>query len=117
MVFHWSVSGSKFPQISRTFLSIVPDLNNVLVWMVTSRPPISNSSKPLDIVAITPVIIGTTVIIMFHSFISSLATSKYLSLFWLSLIFPLWSAETEKVTISRSGRLAEIMWSVYILKF
>ena len=34
MVFHWSLSGSKFPQVSRTLLSILTDLNNAVDWMV-----------------------------------------------------------------------------------
>ena len=46
IVFHWSVSDSKSPQISRTLLSILADLYNVLVWMVSIRPLISNSSSP-----------------------------------------------------------------------
>ena len=36
---------------------------------------------------------------MFHSFLHSLARSKYLSLFSLSLIFTLWSTGTAKSTI------------------
>ena len=31
MVFHWSLSDSKSPQISRTLLSILADLNNAVV--------------------------------------------------------------------------------------
>ena len=38
MVFHWSLSGSKFPQLSRTLLSIQADLNNAVVWTVSIRP-------------------------------------------------------------------------------
>ena len=34
MVFHWSFSDSKSPQVSRTLLSILAILNNVVVWMV-----------------------------------------------------------------------------------
>ena len=34
MVFHWSLSNSKSPQ------SILAVLNNVVVWMVSTRPPI-----------------------------------------------------------------------------
>ena len=46
MDFHWSLSDSKSPQVSRTLLSILAVLNNALVWMVSSRPPISKSSSP-----------------------------------------------------------------------
>ena len=38
MVFHWSLSDSKSPQVSRILLSILAILNNVLVWMVSARP-------------------------------------------------------------------------------
>ena len=41
MVFHWSLSDSKFPQVSRTLLSILAVLNNAVVWMVSTRPPAS----------------------------------------------------------------------------
>ena len=34
MVFHWSLSDSKSPQISRTLLSILAVLNNAVVCMV-----------------------------------------------------------------------------------
>ena len=44
MVFHWSLSDSRFPQLSR----ILTDLNNAVVWMVSIRPSISNSSRPLS---------------------------------------------------------------------
>ena len=38
-------SHSKSPQISRTLLSILVGLNNVVVWMVSTRPFISKSSS------------------------------------------------------------------------
>ena len=41
MVFHWSLSDSKSPHVSRTLLSILAILNNVVVWMVSTRPPTS----------------------------------------------------------------------------
>ena len=36
MVFHWSLSDSKSPNISRNFPSILADLNNALVWMIAT---------------------------------------------------------------------------------
>ena len=58
MVFHWSVSGSKSPQIYKTLRSILADLNAV-VWMVYSCPLISKSSNlginPLLTVLNTPI--------------------------------------------------------------
>ena len=48
MVFHWSLSDSKFPQVSRTLLSILAVRNNVVVQMVSTRPPASKSSMPFN---------------------------------------------------------------------
>ena len=90
MAFHWSLNDSKFPQVSWTLLSILAELNSV-VWMVSARPPISNSSSPLtnlwEFVPSVEITIAITVTLMFHSLFSSLARSKYLFLFSFSLIF------------------------------
>ena len=43
--FHWSLRDSKFPHLTRTFLSILVDLNNAVVWKVLVRPTTSNSSS------------------------------------------------------------------------
>ena len=52
-------------------------------WIVSTRPPTSKSSKPFNnplvIVPKSPIIIGTIVTFMFHSFFNSLARSRYLS--------------------------------------
>ena len=68
MVFHWSLSDSKYPQISRTLLSILVDFNNAIIWILSTRPPISNSSGPLikEIVSSTPITIGITVTFRFY---------------------------------------------------
>ena len=70
MVFHWSLSDSK-SQVSSTLLSILAVLNNVIVWMVSSRPPTSKStspfSNPLVTVPKAPILIGIMVSFMFHS--------------------------------------------------
>ena len=103
MVFLWRLSDSKSPQVSRTLLIILAALNNSVVWMVLIRPPISKIFgllfKPLRTVPSSRITIVFTVTIVFHSFLISLARSKYLSLFLLSLIFTLWSAWT--ATFSR----------------
>ena len=36
--FHWSLSYSKSSQVTSTILSILADLNRVVVWMVSTRP-------------------------------------------------------------------------------
>ena len=43
MIFHWSPSDSNFPQVSRTLLSILADLNNAVVCMVSILSLISIS--------------------------------------------------------------------------
>ena len=72
MVFHWSLSDSKSPQVSRTLLSILAVFNNAVVWMVSSRPPTSKSSSPFSNPLVTvpnePITIGIIVTSMFHSF-------------------------------------------------
>ena len=72
MVFSWSLSDSKSPQVSRILLSILAVLTNVVVWMVSIRPPTSKSSSPfsnpLITVAKEPITIGIVVTFMFHSF-------------------------------------------------
>ena len=97
MVFHWRLR-DKSPQVSRTLLSILAVFNNAIVWMVSTRPPTSKSSRPFNKPLVTvpkaPITIGLIVTFMFHSFFSSLARARYLSLFPRSFSFILWSAGT-----------------------
>ena len=76
MVFHWSLSESKTPQMTRTFLSILAVLNNAVVWMVSTRSPPFNSLSPFNNPLVTvikvPVTISMIVTFMFHFFFSSL---------------------------------------------
>ena len=103
MVFHWSLSDSKAPQVSRTRLRILAVISNAVVWIVSTHPPTSKSSRPFNnplvIVPNAPITIGTIVTFMFHSLFNSLARWKYLSFFSLSFRFILWSAGTAKSTI------------------
>ena len=103
MVFHWSLSDSKSLQVSRTFSSILADLNNAVVWIVSTRPPISKSSNPfispLVTVQRTPITIGINVTFRFHSFFNSRERSRCLFFFSLSFNFTLWSAGTAKSKI------------------
>ena len=103
MVFHWSLSDSNFPQFSGNRLRIPAVLSNADVWIVSTRPPTSTSSRPFNnplvIVPNAPITIGTIVTFMFHSFFNSPARSRYLSFFSLSFRFILWSGGTAKSTI------------------
>ena len=71
MVFHWRLSDSKSPQVSRTLLNILAVFNNA-VWMVSIRPPTSKSfghfNNPLVTVPNAPIKIGIIVTFLFHSF-------------------------------------------------
>ena len=70
--FHESLSDNKSPQVSRALLSILVDLSNALVWIVSTRLLISKSfspfTNPLVTVRRIPFTIGITVTFMFHSF-------------------------------------------------
>ena len=126
MVFHWSLRDCMSPQVSSTLLSILAILNNVVVRIVSTRPPTSKSSSPFSNPLVTvpnaPITIGIIVTCMFHSFFNSLAKLRYLSFFSHSFSFILWSTRIAKSTILqvfffflliiiRSGLLAEIIKS------
>ena len=100
MVFHWSLNDSKSPHVFRTALKILADLNNIVFWMVSTRVLISSSSSffnnPFMTLPNASITIGITVTFMFHGFFSSLARSRYLSLFSFSFNFTLWSAGKAK---------------------
>ena len=100
MVSHWSLSDSKSPQVSRTRLNILAVLSNAVLWIVSTHPPTSKSSRPFNNpLVIVPKAPITIVTFMFHGFFNSLARSRYLSFFSLSFRFILWSAGTAKSTI------------------
>ena len=135
MVSYWSLSDivSSSLQDSSQYSG---QLNFAVVWMVFTSPFISKSSSPLVTVPWAPITIGITITFMFHIFFSSQAKSWYLSFFLFSFNFNLWSAQTAKsttrqvlffvdylvcwlsflLTISKSGCLAKIWWSIYISK-
>ena len=85
MVFHRTLSDNKFPQVFRTLLSFLAVLNNTVFWMVSTRPPTSKASSPVDNPLVTepkaPIPIGIIVTFMLHSFFNYLARSRYLSFF------------------------------------
>ena len=130
MVFHRNLSDSKYPQVSNTLLSILDVLNYAVLWMVSTRPPTSKSSRPFNNPLVTvskaPTTIGIIVTFMFHSFFNSLARSRYLSFISHSFSLILWSAGRAKsiilqilfllLIILRSGLLAEIRWPMCMSK-
>ena len=70
MVFHWSLSDSKSPQVSKTRLRILAVLSNAVIWIVSTRSPTSKSSRPFNnplvILPKVPITIGTIVTFMFQ---------------------------------------------------
>ena len=123
-----TVSFLRFPEL---FSSMMADLNNAVVWMVWAA--IFNPSSPpyqaFEDFPSTPTIIGITVTFMFHNYFSFLVVFNYLFLFSFSFIFSLCSSGTAKstiwqilflfiflLTITRSGLLTGIRWSVCISK-
>ena len=120
---------ANLPMSPGTFLVFWPTLKtqlfgwSPLVLLFPSLP------VPLPIILATvlsvPITIVITITFIFRSFFRSLAMSRFLSLFSLSFNFTPLSTGTAKSTIqqllfrliiSRSGRLAEMRWSVFILK-
>ena len=99
MVFHWSLSDSKSPQVSRTLLSILAVLNNAVVWMVSSRPPTSKFSSPfintLVTVSNAPITIGKIVTCMFHSFFQFPSKVEVLILFTLFQFYSVVSRDSK----------------------
>ena len=123
MVFFRSLRDSKSLQVSRTLLSILFNLINAVVWMVSTRPLMFKSScpwiNPLSTVPRAPITISITVTFMF----SFLARSRYISFISLSLTFTqsqqfckFSSVFFSFLNIIRSARLAMIRWSVCFLK-
>ena len=127
MAFHWSLSDNKSPQVSRTLLSILAVLNSAVFWMFPTRPPTSKFSRtlgnPLVTVQNAPITIGITVSCMFHSFFSIPLQGRgtYPSFHIISVLFcglpgqQSWHIGNFYFFIG-SGLLAEISWSVCMLK-
>ena len=126
MIFHWSLSDSKSPQVSWTLLRILAVLNSAVVWTVSTRPPTSNSSSlfssPVVTVPNVPITIGIIATCMFHSFFH--LPSKVEVFIFLFTLFQFysevnWDSKVHKfasslflLIIIRSGLLNEIWWSV-----
>ena len=86
MVFHLGASDTKYPQVSKSLLSIKADVNNAIVWMVSIRP-LSRSRSFFSFFSIFPCDQPERQIPLFDRF----------SLFFIYL------------TLTRSGCLAEMI--------
>ena len=68
------IQGDKFPRVSRTFQSILADLNNAVVWIALILLLVSNFSSPIfrtfGTVPNAQTITGFTTTLLFHRFFS-----------------------------------------------
>ena len=92
MFSHWILRNIRFSPVSRS-LRVLIDLNNAVIWMVSTRPLISKFSNPcanpLVTVACVPFTTGIIVTFMFHSFFFVLyEVSVLFSLFALPNVLP-----------------------------
>ena len=106
------LSESKSLQVSRTLLSILADLNNTLVWIVSTCPLISKSSCPRTNPFVTlykeyqlQSLLQSPSCYMFCVFFSSLAKFMHLSLF--SLFFQFYRV------INRNGKVQYSVGSLF----
>ena len=128
MVFHMCLSDSKSLQVTRNLLCILADLNNVVVWMVPTRPLISNSSSPYHNTSVTVprALITISINVTFMFFQLPKKVKVFVPLF---IIFQFYSMvnRNNKVHnfpsslslfffIIKFGRLAEIRWPVCMSK-
>ena len=94
MVFHLRLSDSKSPQVSRTLLSILTVFNNAVVWMVSTRPPTSKSSRPFNNPLVTvpkaPITIGIIVTFIFKMYFQFSSKVEVLLSLLLSFNFQLY---------------------------
>ena len=127
MVFQWSLSDSMSPQISRILLSILAVFNNAVVWIVSTCPPTSQSSRPFYNPSVTvpkdPITIGIIVTFLFHIFFQF--SSKVEILILLFTFFQFYSVVSRDskddnfanslfllLIVIRYGLLPMIRWSV-----
>ena len=128
MFFHRSLSDSKSPQVFRTLLSILSVLNDVVVWMVSNRPPTSKSSSPFNNALVNvpkaPITMGIIFTFMLHSFFQFPSMVDVIIL--LFTIFQFYSLVSQDSSVNTFAislfllitisfvLLAEMSWSVYM---
>ena len=107
MVFHWSLSDSKSPQVSTTLLSILGVLNNVVVWMVSTHPPNSKSPSPISnpLVTVPNASVTIAIIVSACAIIFSIpkqGRATYPSFHFLSFWQTVYSCKTELFEIEQT---------------
>ena len=113
--FHWGLSDSKSPQVSRTLLSILAVFSNAVVWMVSTRPPTSKSSRPfnnpLGTVPKAPIMIGIIVTFMFFQF-----SSKVKVLISLFIFFQFYSVVCRDSKVDNLADFLFFFFSLFIIR-
>ena len=115
MVFHWSLSDSKSLQVSRTLLSILAVLNNIVVWLVSTRPLISKSSSPFNnpLVTVPKAPITISIIVSFIFIINGFWTIAFIFII-ISLTFrPIYPPAFFRC-LSNSGTFTEFRITPFI---
>ena len=125
MVFRSNLTDRESPRESRTLLSIQADPKNTVVEIISPRPLISNSSIPniklLGIVPRAPITIGIMILCVIVLWQGPSICLSF-RLLWFSLYgpprrqSPLFGRFSFLFTITWSGLLAKIRWSVFISK-
>ena len=121
-----SLRDSKSSQVSRTLLCILSDLNNAVVWKVSTHQLTSKSSCPwINVLVTVPkasITIGI-IIPQFYQFPDKVPEIIFLlaflqSYFVVSVHGKVYNSASPlfMLTITTSGRLAVTRWSVYYLK-
>ena len=109
--FSLSLSDIRSPQVSRTRLRILAVLSNAVIWVVSTRPPTSMSSRPFDNTLVTlpkaPITIGTIVTLMFHILFQF--SSKVEILILLFTFFQFYSV------INRDSKIDNFASSLFLL--
>ena len=110
MDFHWSLSDSNSPQISRTLLSTLSVFNEAVFRMVFTRLPASKYSRFFNDSLVTvpkaPITSGTIVTFMFHSFFQF--SSKVEVLILVFTFFQFYSV------VSRDRKIDYSLWVFHI---
>ena len=131
MIFHRSLRGYKSAQVLRTLLDILANLNNAVVWIVSTCPLISNPCTPCTnyLVTVPSASISHWHHCHLHVPLFFLFSSKVYVLISLLSFLQFYPEVTQDVkvhhsagphlfllTTTRSGCLAEIRWSISISK-
>ena len=118
MNFGWSLSDSKSPQVSRSILSILADLNNAVVWIISTRP-LPNLPVPVLVLSwlyrTYQFSFGGTVIFMFYSFFQFFSKVYVLIYLFAFFQFTLWSVGTAKSTMRQVLLFFFFWWLSWVL--